>query len=153
MDTVNLCQSAISAMHRQEGGRILNVVPEYGILPGPLAAAQSAASAAIVAMGESLNSELHSSGIQVTTVVIPLYPEQANNLCATDPLSDARFQRKLARSPVTRQELSQQILRALDSDSALHIASGHTRSKWRRKRWFRERWERGLRALGAKYRR
>ena len=70
-----------------------------------------------------------------------------NSICPT------LQQRKLARSPVTRQELSQQILRALDSDSALHIASGHTRSKWRRKRWFRERWERGLRALGAKYRR
>jgi len=153
MDTVNLCQSAISAMHRQEGGRILNVVPEYGILAGPLAGAQSAASAAIVALGESLHSELHSSGIQVTTVVIPLYQEQANNLCATDPLSDARFQRKIARSPVTRQELSQQILQALDSDSALHIASGHTQAKWRRKRWFRKRWERALRELGTRYRR
>ena len=102
MDTVNLCQSAISAMHRQEeGGRILNVVPEYGILAGPLAGAQSAASAAIVALGESLHSELHSSGIRVTTLVIPLYQEQASSLCATDPLSDARFQRILlaARSP------------------------------------------------------
>lgn len=153
MDTVNLCQSAISAMHRQEGGRILNVVTEYGILAGPLAGAQSAASAAIVALGESLHSELHSSGIRVTTVVIPLYQEQANSLCATDPLSDARFQRKIARSPVTREELSQQILQALDSDSALHIASGYTQAKWRRKRWFRKRWERALRELGARYRR
>ncbi|MGJ3255553.1 MAG: SDR family NAD(P)-dependent oxidoreductase [Alcanivorax sp.] len=154
MDTVNLCQSAISAMHRQEeGGRILNVVPEYGILAGPLASAQSAASAAIVALGESLHSELHSSGIRVTTVVIPLYQEQASNLWSTDPLSDARFQRKIARSPVTREELSQQILNALDSNNALHIASGYTRAKWRRKRWFRKRWERALRELGAKYRR
>jgi 3-hydroxybutyrate dehydrogenase len=154
MDTVNLCQSAISAMHRQEqGGRILNVVPEYGILPGPLASAQSAASAAIVALGESLHSELHSSGIRVTTLVIPLYQEQASSLCATDPLSDARFQRKIARSPVSREELSQQILNALDSDNALHIASGYTRAKWRRKRWFRKRWERALRELGARYRR
>ncbi|HBC20348.1 MAG TPA: short-chain dehydrogenase [Alcanivorax sp.] len=154
MDTVNLCQSAISAMHRQEeGGRILNVVPEYGILAGPLAGAQSAASAAIVALGESLHSELHSSGIRVTTLVIPLYQEQASSLCATDPLSDARFQRKIARSPVTREELSQQILDALNSDNALHIASGYTRAKWRRKRWFRKRWERGLRELGARYRR
>ncbi len=154
MDTVNLCQSAISAMHRQEeGGRILNVVPEYGILAGPLAGAQSAASAAIVALGESLHSELHSSGIRVTTLVIPLYQEQASSLCATDPLSDARFQRKIARSPVTREELSQQILDALNSDNALHIASGYTRAKWRRKRWFRKRWEQGLRELGARYRR
>ncbi len=154
MDTVNLCQSAISAMHREEeGGRILNVVPEYGILAGPLAGAQSAASAAIVALGESLHSELHSSGIRVTTLVIPLYQEQASSLCATDPLSDARFQRKIARSPVTREELSQQILDALNSDNALHIASGYTRAKWRRKRWFRKRWERGLRELGARYRR
>ena len=154
MDTVNLCQSAISAMHRQEeGGRILNVVPEYGILAGPLAGAQSAASAAIVALGESLHSELHSSGIRVTTLVIPLYQEQASSLCATDPLSDARFQRKIARSPVSREELSQQILNALDSDNALHIASGYTRAKWRRKRWFRKRWERALRELGARYRR
>lgn len=154
MDTVNLCQSAISAMHRQEqGGRILNVVPEYGILPRPLASAQSAASAAIVALGESLHSELHSSGIRVTTLVIPLYQEQASSLCATDPLSDARFQRKIARSPVSREELSQQILNALDSDNALHIASGYTRAKWRRKRWFRKRWERALRELGARYRR
>ncbi|KGD62731.1 short chain dehydrogenase/reductase family oxidoreductase [Alcanivorax jadensis T9] len=154
MDTVNLCQSAISAMHRQEeGGRILNVVPEYGILAGPLAGAQSAASAAIVALGESLHSELHSSGIRVTTLVIPLYQEQASSLCATDPLSDARFQRKIARSPVTREELSQQILDALNSGNALHIASGYTRAKWRRKRWFRKRWERGLRELGARYRR
>lgn len=154
MDTVNLCQSAISAMHRQEeGGRILNVVPEYGILAGPLAGAQSAASAAIVALGESLHSELHSSGIRVTTLVIPLYQEQASSLCATDPLSDARFQRKIARSPVTREELSQQILDALNSDNALHIASGYTRAKWRRKRWFRKRWERELRELGARYRR
>lgn len=153
MDTVNLCQSAISAMHRQEGGRILNVVPEYGILPGPLAGAQSAVSAAIVALGESLHSELHSSGVRVTTVVIPLYQEQASSLCATDPLSDARFQRKIARSPVTCQELSQQILQALDSDSALHIASAYTRTKWRRKRWFRKRWERAMRESGARYRR
>jgi 3-hydroxybutyrate dehydrogenase len=106
-----------------------------------------------VALGESLHSELHSSGIRVTTVVIPLYQEQASSLSATDPLSDARFQRKIARSPVTRQELSQQILQALDNDSALHIASGHTQAKWRRKRWFRKRWERTLRELGAKYRR
>jgi 3-hydroxybutyrate dehydrogenase len=89
----------------------------------------------------------------VTTLVIPLYQEQASSLCATDPLSDARFQRKIARSPVTREELSQQILDALNSDNALHIASGYTRAKWRRKRWFRKRWERGLRELGARYRR
>lgn len=153
MDTVNLCQSAISAMHRQDGGRILNVVPEYGLLAGPLASAQSAASAAIVALGESLYSELHNSSIRVTTVVIPMHQEQANSLCATDPLSDARFRRKIARSPVSREELSQQILQALDSDSALHIATGYTQAKWRRKRWFRKSWERALRELGARYRR
>ncbi|MED5432160.1 MAG: SDR family NAD(P)-dependent oxidoreductase [Pseudomonadota bacterium] len=153
LDTVNLCQSAASAMHRQQGGRILNVVPEYGILAGPLAAAQSAASAAVVAFGESLHSELHSNGIRVSTLVLPMYPEQRQGLHTTDPLSDARFRRKLGRSPVTLQELSEQILRALDTDSSLHIASGYTRRKWRRKRWFRARWERALRERGAKYRR
>ena len=154
LDTVNLCQSAISAMRRQEqGGRILNVVPQFGLLPGPLSAAQSATSAAIVALGESLHSEVHHRGIHVSTLVLPLYQETPGFLHTSDPLTEARFQRKIARSPVTLPELGKALLEALDNDEVVQTASRHTHERWRRKRWFRKRWERTVRELGAKYRR
>ncbi len=152
MDTVNLCQSAVSAFRHQESGRILNVVPEYGLLPGPMTACQSAMSAAIKALGDSLYAEWHSSGIAVSTVAVPLLPEYSDRLEASDPLTAARFQRRAGEAPANLEEVAKAIYDAIDCDRSLQISTPEIRTQWRRKRWFRRRWEETLKHLGKRYR-
>lgn len=152
MATVNLCQSANHAMRDQGEGRILNVIHEYGLLPGPLSSAQGAMGAAIRALTDSLHSEWHTLGIHVGTIVIPPSSGQQTGLSATDPLSAARFRRQLAASDYSEREIGEDVLNALASQDALTVPAPRTRQQWRQKRWFRKRWQAFMKARAERYR-
>ncbi|ERP86626.1 hypothetical protein Q670_05510 [Alcanivorax sp. P2S70] len=152
MATVNLCQSANPAMRDQEEGRILNVIHEYGLLPGPLSSAQGAMGAAIRALAESLHSEWHSLGIHVGTMVIPPSSGQQSGLTASDPLSAARFRRQLAASDFSEREVAEDVMSALAREDVLSVPTPRIRRQWRQKRWFRKRWEALMKARAKRYR-
>ena len=155
MQVVNSSQSALTAMKKQGYGSIINVVPDCGLLPGPLTSASSATYAAIIALTESLNSELANSPVNARAVALPLYQEQAEQLDATDPLSQARFKRKTRDSLNTAASLSGDILAMLKTPeaTALHTPCASTRAQWRLKRWFTKRWDKKMQQRGRRYRR
>lgn len=152
MDAVHLCQSAISALRHQDGGRIVNVVMEYGLLPSPMTACQSAIGAAIKAMGSSLYGELHGSNIAVSTMAIPLLAECRDQIEASDPVSAARFRRHADSTAASLDEVTVAIFDAIQCDRSLQISTPEIRAKWRRKRWFRRSWEETLKELARRYR-
>ncbi|MCK0152291.1 SDR family oxidoreductase [Alcanivorax sp. S6407] len=152
MDTVHLCQSSLTALRHQHGGRILNVFVEYGLLPAPMTACQSAMGAAIKALSNSLYAELHDSGIKVSAVAIPLLAECSDHIEASDPLSAARFRRRASHTAARLDEVSRAIVAAIQCDGSLQITTPEIRNQWRQKRWFRRRWEDAIRRLGTRYR-
>lgn len=152
MDTVHLCQSSLTALRRQQAGRILNVIIEYGLLPSPLTACQSAMGAAIKALSNSLYAEMHDSGVQVSAMAIPLLAESCDQLDASDPLSATRFRRLANQTAASLEEVAAAIYNAIDCDHSLQIATPEIRSQWRQKRWFRHRWEDTIKKLGKRYR-
>ncbi|EDX88399.1 SDR family NAD(P)-dependent oxidoreductase [Alcanivorax sp. DG881] len=155
MHVVHNCQSALTAMKKQGNGRIINVVPDCGLLAGPLTSASSSTYAGIVALTESLNSELANSPVNATLIALPLYRELSVQLDATDPLSQARFERKIRDSLDTALSLSADIMAMLDKpeSATLHLPSAPTRAHWRLKRWFRKRWDNKMQQRGQRYRR
>ncbi len=155
MHVVHSCQRALTAMKKQGNGRIINVVPDCGLLAGPLTSASSATYAAIVALTESLNSELANSPVSANLIALPLYRELSQQLDATDPLSQARFERKTRDSLDTARSLSADIMAMLGKPESvtLHLPSAPTRAQWRLKRWFRKRWDDNMQRRGQRYRR
>ena len=152
MDTVHLCQSSLTALRHQPSGRILNVIIEYGLLPSPMTACQSALGAAIKALSNSLYAELHESGISVSTVAIPLLAECSDHIDASDPLTATRFRRLARQAAASVDEVSAAIYSAIDCNHSLQITTPEIRTQWRKKRWFRHRWEDALKQLGKRYR-
>ncbi|WP_290524995.1 SDR family NAD(P)-dependent oxidoreductase [Alcanivorax sp.] len=152
MDTVHLCQSSLSALRQQDRGRILNVILEFGLLPAPMTACQSAMSAAIKALSDSLYAEQHENAVSVSAIAIPLLSEYDALVEASDPLSSARFQRRASQTAASLEEVSGAIVDAIPNDRPLQIATPEIRSQWRQKRWFRRRWEDALKQLGKRYR-
>ncbi len=152
MDTVHLCQSTLTALRQQQRGRILNVIIEYGLLPVPMTACQSAMAGAIKALSNSLYAELHGSGINVSAVAIPLLAECSDHIEASDPLSAARFRRQANQTAAQLEEVADAIFAAIQCDGSLQITTPEIRSQWRQKRWFRRRWEQALKQLGSRYR-
>jgi short-subunit dehydrogenase len=64
------CQVALQQMRRQESGQIINISSMGGRLPMPLGAAYSSTKAALNALGEALDLELHGTGIRVSTLLV-----------------------------------------------------------------------------------
>lgn len=155
MQVIHSSQSALTAMKKQGYGKIVNVVPDCGLLAGPLTSASSATYAAIVALTESLNSELANSPVSTQLVGLPLYRELSQQLDATDPLSQARFERKTRDSLDTAASLSNDILSMLAKPDGptLHLPCAPSRAQWRLKRWFRKRWDAKIQQRGRRYRR
>ncbi len=155
MHVVHSCQSALTAMKKQGSGKIINVVPDCGLLAGPLTSASSSTYAGIVALTESLNSELANSPVSAALIALPLYRELSQQLDATDPLSQARFERMTRDSLDTVHSLSADIIAMMDkpAGTTLHLPSAPTRAQWRLKRWFRKHWDRKMQQRGQRYRR
>ena len=124
--------------------------PDCGLLAGPLTSASSSTYAGIVALTESLNSELANSPVSAALIALPLYRELSQQLDATDPLSQARFERKTRDSLDTALSLSADIIAMLDkpAGTTLHLPSAPTRAQWRLKRWFRKHWDRKMQQRG-----
>lgn len=150
--TINSNQSAVAAMKRRGSGQLINVIHEQGLLPTPLHSAASMTGAAILALSESLNAELHSQGINVSVVASPTLQGVDNPVIATDPLSRARLRREQQRALLSPAKQAEQILAVIGSDRFLSL-DGPSGSQWRRKRWRPVRWLKLMRERGHRLRR
>ncbi|MEX3630553.1 MAG: SDR family oxidoreductase [Burkholderia sp.] len=145
LGVVRGCKAFIPLLQAQGGGKLLNVASIAGLLYMPRSSGYNATKAAVIALSETLQLELHDSGIQVS-VACPAYfrTDLARNMRA----SNAQI-RQLTRNLVEQARLGpEQVAELIHAGLArgdTHILTHPaTRIAWRLKRWLPYRWYLGM---------
>ncbi|AJD48042.1 short chain dehydrogenase [Isoalcanivorax pacificus W11-5] len=154
LGTVRTCRAAVSAMKRQGSGHIINVAAVQGLIPAPGMSSYSATEAALIALSESLRSELQPLGIQVSVACPSFFRSNlADTLRASEPVSRARFERLLVRHDFSPAEIAERIFRGIDAGDFMILPQPGLKQVWRQKRWLPGRALKGMQALAEKLRR
>lgn len=135
MGAVRGARAAVSEMRRQQHGHIVNVAALQGLTPEPGTAAYNASQAALIALSETLQTELEPLGIR-TSVVLPSYfrSGQLNALHSTDPVMRARLIDKMTQQQHSVEEIARLTLEGIRKNTFM-IMPPDARSSARLKRW------------------
>lgn len=135
MGAVRGTRAAVSEMRHQQKGHIVNVAALQGLTPEPGSAAYNASQAALIALSETLQTELAPLGIQ-TSVVLPSYfrSGQLNTLHATDPVMRARLVDRMTQQQHSVEEIARLTVDGICKNIFM-IMPPDTRSALRLKRW------------------
>lgn len=154
LGTVRACRAAVTAMKRQGKGHIVNVAAMTALAPAPGMSSYSATQAAIVALSESLHSELAPLGIRVSVACPSFFRSNLNeSLRAPDPVSRVRFEHLLGQHGYSADEVATRIFSGIDAGDFLLLPQPGLKHLWRRKRWRPQQALRAMLPLAEKLRR
>lgn len=129
------CQAAVGLFQQQGTGHLVNVASMAGLLNPPAMASYNVSKAAVVALSETLRTELRPYGIRVTVVCPGFF---ATNLGARlrtpDPVIAAQANRLMAKSPISADDVAAQVLAAVDAGRFWVLPHHDGRRAWRLKR-------------------
>lgn len=110
MGVVRGCRVFVPLMRRQGHGRIINISSMAGLLSPPAMSAYCATKAAVVALSEVMQVELHGSGVGVC-VVCPAFFRTGLALHSRAVTSDLRatVEQLVSDSPVSADEIAQRV--------------------------------------------
>jgi NAD(P)-dependent dehydrogenase (short-subunit alcohol dehydrogenase family) len=135
--TVQACRAVLPLLKRQRSGCILNVASRAGISSVPQMAPYGASKAAVIALSETLYSELRQDGISVT-VACPSYFRTgiARNMRSAAPQQQALARKFVDASGISADDMAAQVLAAAARGALYHFPPGEDRLLWRLKRAF-----------------
>ncbi|MFN3713435.1 MAG: SDR family oxidoreductase [Alcanivoracaceae bacterium] len=154
MGVVRGSRLAITEMKRQGFGHIVNIASMAGLTPPPGMASYNVAKAGVVSLSETLRSELHPLGIDVTLVCPSFFRTNlGESLRTPDPVTRARFERLLENNDMNAEQIAVMIWKAVMKKQFLLIPHSAAQKAWRQKRWFPEKFFEAMALLAKKLRR
>lgn len=135
MGAVRGARAAVSAMRRQGHGHIVNIGAIQGVTAEPGSASYNASQAALIAVSETLRSELEPLGIQ-TSIVLPSYfrSGQLSALHSTDPVMRARLIDRMSHQQHSADEIARLTLEGIRKNIFM-IMPDNARRQLKLKRW------------------
>ena len=133
---VHGCRSFVPMLAAQGAGHIINVASMAGMAMVPEMSAYNCSKAAVIALSETLRSELAPKGIGVT-VGVPMF-FQTNLLTSlryTDEAQKKTAAALMARAKVTAADVAHRILRGADRNRLYVMTESQGRATWRLRRW------------------
>ncbi|MEQ5838388.1 short chain dehydrogenase [Paraburkholderia acidicola] len=145
LGVVRGCKAFIPLLQAQGGGKLLNVASIAGLLFMPRSAGYNATKAAVIALSETLQLELHDSHIQVS-VACPSYfrTDLARNMRASNAQIRHLTQHLVEKARLGPEEVAELIFTGVARGDTHILTHPVTRTAWRLKRWLPYSWYLGL---------
>lgn len=135
LGVVRGCRVFTPLFKRQRGGYFVNVASMAGLLDVPYMSSYNATKAAVVSLSETLHNELSEHGIGVTVVCPSFFQTNlAESLRTPDPGLRAVMTKLLSRSPLTADDIADEVLRAVEAKQFYVLPHREARAAWRLKR-------------------
>jgi NAD(P)-dependent dehydrogenase (short-subunit alcohol dehydrogenase family) len=135
LGVVRGCRTFVPDLQAQGSGHIVNVASLAGLLVPPVMASYNVSKAGVVALSETLRSELAPAGIGVSCVCPGFF---ATNLLASlrtpDPAIESLVRKLMGTSPITADEVAERIFEAVRRDRFLVLTERTGRVAWLTKR-------------------
>ena len=136
MGVVHGCHLFVPIMKRQRAGHILNVASAAAFVTAPRMSAYSTSKAGVLALSETLRSELADDSVLVS-VLMPSYVRTNIGVDAIGTPDDAALARRLVeRARLTPQEVARATLAKMECDELYVVLPSEARNLWRFKRYF-----------------
>ncbi len=114
LGVVRGCKVFTPLFKRQRGGHFINVASMAGLLDGPGMGAYSVTKAGVIKLSEILDMELAPYNVNTTVVCPAFFPTNlGESLRSTNPDTDRFLQKAFARSPISAEQVAQQIFDAI----------------------------------------
>jgi NAD(P)-dependent dehydrogenase (short-subunit alcohol dehydrogenase family) len=134
LGTVHACHAVLPTMRSQGAGHIINIASAAAFHALPRVSAYNASKAAVLALSETLASELHGTGIGVTVKMSTFYRSRLPELTLGDK-QDRELTRRLAdRSGLDAATVAAQTLRAAGRGRLYLVTPGRAKVIWAVKR-------------------
>lgn len=135
LGVVRGCRAFVPQMKRQGGGRIINVASAAGLLTPPGMASYNVSKAGVIALSETLHTELARHHIRVTVACPAFF---ATNLMESArsavPGVERAVRRMMERSPLSADDVAEAVLEASARGELICIPHPLERRLWRLKR-------------------
>ncbi len=130
------CRAAVPVMKRQGGGLVFNVASSAGFAAAPQMAAYNATKAAVIALSETLVSELAGTGIQVTVAMPGFFRTHLLDHMRAPPEESRLAHGLMDSSGHDPDEAARALLAAAAAGATYVVWPQEYRLAWRLKRWF-----------------
>jgi NAD(P)-dependent dehydrogenase (short-subunit alcohol dehydrogenase family) len=130
------CQAALPVLKRQGNGLIFNIASSAGFAAAPQMAAYNATKAGVIALSETLASELAGSGIQVSCAMPGFFRTHLLDHMRAPPEENKLAHRIMDNSGHEPDEAARALLGAAAAGDLYIVWPPEYRWAWRLKRWF-----------------
>jgi short-subunit dehydrogenase len=142
MGVVHGCHLFVPIMKRQRAGHILNVASAAAFVAAPRMSAYNTSKAGVVALSETLRSELADHDVLVS-VLMPTYVRTNIGIDAEGTTGDKEFAQLLVeQSQLSPEEVVRKTLTKMEAGELYVVLPSEARNLWRFKRYFPDRFRR-----------
>jgi len=135
LGVVHGCRAAIPHLQRNRSGLLINVASAAAFTSPPRVAPYNATKAAVVALSETLASELRSSNTQVSVVMPAFFRSNLLESHRGDPEVRAAAQRLMDDSGYSAADVARDVLKSATAGKTYIVLPRSARFLWRAKRW------------------
>jgi NADP-dependent 3-hydroxy acid dehydrogenase YdfG len=153
MGVVHGCRAAIPHLQRNSSGLLVNVASAAAFISAPEMSSYNASKAAVVALSETIASELRASGTQVSVVMPTFFP--SNLLDSYRGHADAKnmARRLVDAANYPPEAVARDVLNLAAAGKAYIVLPRSARMLWRAKRYMPERFLKSVVAIRERMRR
>jgi NAD(P)-dependent dehydrogenase (short-subunit alcohol dehydrogenase family) len=130
------CRAAVPVLRRQGNGLILNIASSAGFAAAPQMAPYNTTKAAVIALSETLASELAGTGIQTSVAMPGFFKTHLLDHMRAPPEENAMAHQLMDKSGHDPQEAAGVLLGAAAAGDVYIVWPPEYRMAWRLKRWF-----------------
>lgn len=136
LGVVRGCKVFTPVFRRQGHGHFVNVASMAGLLDVPMMSSYNATKAAVVSLSETLHNELAEANIGVSVVCPSFFKTNlTDSLRTTDPRLGATMARLLERSPITADDIANDVFLAVEKREFYVLSHAEGRKAWMMKRF------------------
>lgn len=130
------CRAAVPVLRRQGGGLILNIASSAGFAAAPQMAPYNATKSAVIALSETMASELAGTGIQTSVAMPGFFRTHLLDHLRAPPEENALAHQLMDHSGHGPDEAAHALLGAAAAGDLYIVWPREYRLAWRLKRWF-----------------
>jgi NAD(P)-dependent dehydrogenase (short-subunit alcohol dehydrogenase family) len=136
LGVVRGCKVFTPLFRKQGHGHFVNVASMAGLLDVPMMSSYNATKAAVVSLSETLHNELADANIGVSVVCPSFFKTNlGDSLRTTDPRLGATMARLLERSPITADDIANDVFNAVEKKEFYVLSHAEGRRAWFLKRF------------------
>lgn len=153
LGVVRGCRQFVPLLQEAPAAWVVNIASFAGLANAPGMITYNVAKAGVIALSESLRSELHPLGIGVSVACPAFFPTRLMDKANAPAEVRAQVQRLMHKSGVTAEDVARDILAGVQDERFMVITHKDARRAYLLKRWMPERFFRTMLKQSAKFRR